>query len=110
MAFNETTADRIRSKIFDLGIQVEEKKMFGGLSFLHYGKMTVGIVKDDLAVRILSPGFEDELASNSFVREMDFTKKPMKEFIYVEPKGFENDKDLEKWIEFGLAHAKSKIT
>ena len=71
--------------------------------------MTVGIVKDDLAVRILSPGFEDELASNSFVREMDFTKKPMKEFIYVEPNGFENDKDLEKWIEFGLAHAKSKL-
>ncbi len=109
MAYNESTADRIREKVLEMGISVEEKKMFGGLSFLYKGKMTVGIVKDDLAVRILSPDFENELASNTFVREMDFTKKPMKEFVFVEPKGFEREKDLEKWIEFGMAHAKSKL-
>lgn len=31
-----------------------EKKMFGGLSFLFQGKMTVGIVKEELAVRIIA--------------------------------------------------------
>ena len=51
----------------------------------------------------------DQLTSNPHTREMDFTKRSMKEVVYVESKGFESDKDLEKWIGFGLDHAKSKL-
>ncbi len=108
MAYNEDLATRIGQKLSDLGIDYEDKKMFGGLSFLYKGKMTVGIMKDDLAVRILSPHDQEQLASNPHVRPMDFTKKPMKEFLYVSPEGFASDHDLEKWINYGLDHARSK--
>lgn len=33
-----------------------------------------------------------------YVREMDFTGKPMKGFVYIEPAGFERDDDLRRWL------------
>ena len=43
------------------------------------------------------------------VRPMDFTGKPMKEFIFVSPEGFKTEEQLQSWIELGLEHAKSKL-
>ncbi len=31
-------------------------------------------------------------------REMDFTGRPMKGMIYVEPDGYESDDDLSAWV------------
>ena len=39
--------------------------------------MTIGIVKEDLMVRIIDDKMENEL-SKEHVRPMDFIKKPMK--------------------------------
>jgi len=57
--------------------------MFGGVCFLYKGKMTVGVIKDDLAVRVIPLKMAGELEKHN-VRPMNFTKKAMKEFIYVE--------------------------
>lgn len=51
MAYNESLAERIRAKLKQAP-DFSEKKMFGGLSFLYKNKMTVGIIKEDLIVRI----------------------------------------------------------
>jgi TfoX/Sxy family transcriptional regulator of competence genes len=108
MAFNETLAKRIRAQVDLFPEDFSEKKMFGGLSFLYRGKMTVGIVREDLTVRIMGPKME-EVMKNEFVRPMDFTKRPMKEFVYVSPEGFKTETELLHWIELGLEHAKSKL-
>ena len=108
MAYNETTATRIREQLKLFPEEFAEKKMFGGLSFLYKGKMTVGIVKDHLAVRIVESKMEDELGKDH-VRPMDFTKRPMKEFVYVSEEGFKTETQLLKYIELGLEHAKSKL-
>jgi len=108
MAYNEATANRIREQLKLFPETFTEKKMFGGLSFLFQGKMTVGIVKEDLAVRVVDKKMTLELKKES-VRPMDFTKRPMKEFIYVSPKGFHSDLELLHYIELGLEHAKSKL-
>jgi len=109
MAFNEETAQRIRMAM-DLihSFQYTEKKMFGGLSFLYEGKMTVGVVKDDLAVRVVADKMEKVLAE-PHVRPMDFTKSAMKEFVYVSADGFDTEEQLMRWINLGIEHAKSKI-
>ena len=31
-------------------------------------------------------------------REMDFTGKAMRGFVYVDPPGFESDEDLRTWV------------
>lgn len=108
MPFNEQIANRIREQLKLFPEEFTEKKMFGGLSFLYQGKMTVGIVRDDLAVRIVDSKMDMELAKE-FVRPMDFTKKPMKEFVYVSHEGFKTETQLFHYIELGLEHAKSKL-
>jgi len=108
MAYNERLANRIREQLKLFPEEFTEKRMFGGLSFLFHGKMTVGIVKDDLAVRIIDAKMETELA-NKYVRPMDFTKRPMKEFVYVSLEGFKTEEQLLHYFELGLEHAKSKL-
>lgn len=85
-----------------------KKKMFGGLAYLYFGKMTIGLVKDELMVRVVSEKM-DNVLSTAHVRAMDFTKRPMKEFVYVGRDGFVLDKELEHWLAIGLEHAARKI-
>lgn len=105
MAYNETLANKLREHLVIYGDAIIEKKMFGGVCFLYKGKMSVGIVKDDLAVRVIGDKMEKELEKHN-VRPMDFTKRPMKEFIYVE---LEDEHNLPYWVELGIEHAKSKL-
>jgi len=108
MAFNEQLANRIREQLRYYSEVFTEKKMFGGISFLYQGKMTVGVMKQDLMVRIISDKMETELAKD-FVRPMDFTKKPIKEFVYVSLEGIKTETQLLHYLELGLEHAKSKL-
>lgn len=80
--------------------------MFGGLSFLLFGNMSVGIVKDDLCVRC-GPDRFAELVARNHARPMDFTGRPMKGWIFVGPAGYESDEDLSAWVDSGVAFAAS---
>lgn len=112
MAYNEELAKRIglTLKLFPTSIfrDFQEKKMFGGLAFLYRGKMTVGIMKNDLMVRVLANKMNAILSKDN-VRPMDFTNRPLKEFIYVSEQGFNTEEQLQEWIELGLEHARSKL-
>lgn len=112
MAYNEELANRVQLvlKLFPKSIleDFQEKKMFGGLAFLYKGKMTVGVIKNDLMVRVLADKMKDVL-SKKHARPMDFTSRPLKEFIYVSEEGFKTEEQLQRWIELGLEHAKFKL-
>jgi TfoX/Sxy family transcriptional regulator of competence genes len=105
MAYDEGLAERIRG-VLDDRADVAEKRMFGGLAFLVRGAMSVGIVKDELMVRV-GPEAYDELVCQPHARRMDFTGRPMKGFVYVAAPGFESDADLERWVARGVAFATS---
>ena len=112
MAYNEQFAQRIRAS-FDLQPQavrfnITEKKMFGGIAFLFCGKMTVGIIKENLMVRVISSKM-DGILNSEHVRPMDFAKRPMKEFVYVSQEGIASEQQLLNYIELGLEHAKQKL-
>ncbi len=105
MAYDEGLAERIREA---LAVQpnVAEKRMFGGLAFLIGGKMCVGIVKDQLMVRVGPEAYEKRVRE-SHARKMDFTGRPMKGFIYVTAEGLESDAELRRWVGYGLDYAGS---
>ena len=105
MPYNENLANRIKEHLLIYQDDIIEKKMFGGLSFLFKGKMSVGVVGNDLAVRVVPSKIDKELEKHN-VRPMDFTNKPMKEFIYVE---ISDMKSLPYWIDLGIEHAKSNL-
>ena len=99
MAYNEQLADRIRTQLAPQE-DVEEKNMMGGLTFMVNGKMCVGIVKDELMVR-LNPDIHDKAIEQNGCREMDFTGKPMKGYVFVVTEAIESEKALAYWL--GLA-------
>jgi len=99
--FNEYLADRIRFVLEEKKTHFMEKKMMGGLAFMVNDKMCVGIIKNDLMARI-DPEIYEEALNKKGVREMDFTKRPMKGWIYVSPEGIDMDEDLSNWIHLAL--------
>ncbi len=89
MAYNEELAQRIRQQVKSIE-HITEKRMFDGLTFLYKKKMSVGVVGDQLAARVVSEKFADTL-DKDHVKVMDFTGRAMKGFVYIEAKGFETD-------------------
>ncbi|MGB5699232.1 TfoX/Sxy family protein [Muriicola sp.] len=113
MAFDELLAQRIRLSLEmyppETQSLITEKKMFGGMVFLLKGKMTIGVLKEKLMVRVV-PEKMTKIFDNPFVEPMDFIKKPMKEFIFVLPPGLESEEMLQHWIILGIEHARRKLT
>jgi TfoX/Sxy family transcriptional regulator of competence genes len=99
MAYDEGLAERLRETLGERS-GITEKKMFGGVAFMARGHMFAGIVGEVLMVRV-GPGNHPTALARPHVREMDFTGKPMKGYVYVDPPGLERDEDLSAWV--GLA-------
>lgn len=103
MAYNEKLAERVRSAL-DEYAEISERKMFGGIAFMRGAHMCVGIVGDDLMVRVGPDYFAAALARPN-VRPMDFTGRPMKGYVFVEPKGYRTAKLLGDWVQRGALFA-----
>ena len=101
MAYDEFLADRIKATLETRKISFEEKKMMGGLCYMVNDKMCIGVVKNNLMARI-DPEIHDQALAKAGCREMDFTGRPMKGFVFVEPEGTDLDEDLDHWVELCL--------
>ena len=102
MAYNDYQAERIRNRLRSANL-TEEKKMMGGLIFMVNEKMCVGLDidkstgKDRLMVRV-GKATHDQLIFTKGSREMDFTGKVMRGFLFVDAEGFDQEDDLDFWI------------
>ncbi|MBP9884054.1 MAG: TfoX/Sxy family protein [Chitinophagales bacterium] len=101
MAYNTKLADRIREAIADIP-HVEEKFMFGGVCFMLNGKMCIGVVQDEMMCRINPEVYEEALHKDG-CREMVFTGKPMKGYVYVSEEGMKTKKEFDYWINLCVA-------
>ncbi len=79
--------------------------MMGGLTFMVNGKMCVGILKEDLMARI-DPEVHEDALKRKGCREMDFTGRPMKGFVFVGPEGTSTGRDLGSLVRLALAYNK----
>jgi TfoX/Sxy family transcriptional regulator of competence genes len=100
MAYNENLADRIRLRLAEVPT-VQEKFMFGGVCFMVKGKMCIGIVKDEMMCRI-DPDVYRAALEKKGCREMVFTGKPMKGYVYISDEGMKSKKDFDYWINLCL--------
>jgi TfoX/Sxy family transcriptional regulator of competence genes len=101
MAYDEHLADRIRQGFAELHATAAEKKMMGGLCFMVHDKMCAGVVGETLMARI-DPALYAQALTRPGAREMDFTGRPMKGFVFVEPEGIDEDADLLYWLRLCL--------
>ena len=103
MAYDEYLEERIERILNQKKVGFEGKKMMGGLCFMVNDKMCVGIVKDQLMARI-NPEIYQEALSIDGCNEMNFTGRPMKGFVFVDPHAIDNEDDLEYWVNLCLEY------
>ena len=106
MAYDERLAERVRA-ILGEEAKVEERKMFGGLAFLVEGHMACGVEKSRLMLRIGPEAYEAALAE-PHVLPMDFTGRPLRGFVYVEPEGVRTKPQLARWVRRAVAFARTQ--
>ncbi|MGH2923547.1 MAG: TfoX/Sxy family protein [Solirubrobacterales bacterium] len=105
MPYDELLADRVRDAL-TARPEVSERQMFGGIGFMVAGKMSVGVIGEELIVR-LDPEDADKALAEDGVREFDFTGRPMKGWIYVAPDRTGDESELVGWVEAGADYAAS---
>ena len=101
MAFDEYIAERVRAAVADRD-DIDEKPMFGGLCLLAHGNMFAGVLSDTLMLRVGPQAGEDALR-RPHARVMDFTGRPMRGYVYVDPPGFATEAQLREWVGLSLA-------
>jgi len=103
MPYNEQMADRIRMLLDAAGVDVTEKKMFSGLSFLVNGKLCVSVAKNDRVLLRLSPDDFNEAAEVNGAEVMMHNGKMMKGYVFIHAYELDTDKKLQLWVDKALA-------
>ncbi len=108
MAYDEHTAERIRTILTEKRVDFSERNMMGGRIFFVDDKMLCGIHIDKkfgdqlMMARIGEVAYEKEIEKEACL-PMDFTGRPMRGYIFITPDGIDQDKDLSYWLDVCLA-------
>ncbi|MBL4905355.1 MAG: TfoX/Sxy family protein [Flavobacteriaceae bacterium] len=101
MAYDMFLADRIAQFFQERSVHFEARKMFGGLCFLIDNKMCVGVNRDELMARIDPKVYQESLLKEG-CKEMNFTGKPMKGFVFLTDEAIDLDVELNYWLQLAL--------
>ena len=105
MPYNEDLARRVRAELGSK-VELQEKKMFGGVGFLIGGNLACGVTGNNLIVRVGAENHSVALAK-AHTRPFAMGGRPMTGWIEVEPDGCRSEEALKLWIKSGVAFARS---
>lgn len=100
MAYNQKLAERIRAAL-DGKKHVDEKKMFGGIAFMLDGKMCIGVMKDDIMLRV-DPEHLEAFLEKKGARRFEMGGKKSKSWVFVGPEGTQSNEDFNWWLATAL--------
>jgi TfoX/Sxy family transcriptional regulator of competence genes len=101
MGYDQQLAERVHAVVAGRD-DISEKPMFGGLCLLAHGNMFAGIQGDTLMARV-GTEHHDEALARPHARIMDFSGRPMRGYVYVDPPGIASEAQLRGWVELSLA-------
>jgi TfoX/Sxy family transcriptional regulator of competence genes len=104
MAYDADLARRIRAALADAPA-VREVAMFGGLSFMVHGRLSVAAdARGDLMIRC-DPARVDELVARTAATWAEMKGRRMsKGWIVVPADRITTDEELDRWIRLALEH------
>lgn len=107
MPYDEFTADRVRRTFKEKNTDFAEKKMFGGLCFMVDDKMCCGVHFDkkketDLLMARIGQAASAAALQRRGCHPMDFTGRPMKDYVFITPDGYDAEEDLAHWIQLAI--------
>jgi hypothetical protein len=104
VAYDEDLAERIRGLISsEPGLT--EKRMFGGLTFLLDGHMSVSITSQGGLLLRVDPVEQEVLITKPHTSPFVMQKREMRGWLRVSSEGVETDEDLAFWVERGVNYA-----
>lgn len=111
MAYDEGLAGRLRDLIDEepalSGLEVTEKRMFGGLAFLVGGNMAVAASgQGGILVRI-DPAEGEELVATTAAHPMEMRGRSMNGWLRVDHDDVADDDALAPWVRRGASYAAS---
>lgn len=106
MAYDEDLANRIR-ELVSAQPGVSERKMFGGLAFLVGGHLSVAAGgRGGLMVRV-DPEHGDALLAKPHAKPFEMRGRPLQGWLRIDGNGVRTKRQLERWVERGVAYARS---
>ena len=106
MAYDEELAQRIRAAV-EGEPGLSEKRMFGGLAFLVHGNMAVSASGQGGLLLRVDPTETESLVSPPQVRRFEMRGREMDGWLRVDTGAVESAEELRRWVDKGLAYARS---
>jgi len=106
MAYDEDLANRIRELIL-LEEGVTEIPMFGGLTFMVAGNMSVSVSSRGGLLLRVDPGQAESLLARPHVAAMEMRGRTMRGWLRIDAEGVRTRRQLESWVKRGVAYARS---
>jgi TfoX/Sxy family transcriptional regulator of competence genes len=106
MAYDEKLAARIR-ELVEGERGLTEKRMFGGLAFLVGGNMAISASGQGGVLVRADPARTDVLVASTDAYVAVMRGRPMAGWLRVDPDHLGTKRQLARWVELGVAHARS---
>ncbi|WP_229054810.1 TfoX/Sxy family protein [Aeromicrobium sp. Leaf350] len=97
---------RLRDWFAERGV-VDERRMFGGTTFLDGGRMSACANSRGALMVRCDPVRTDELCAQEGVEPMVMRGRPMKGWLLVDASVVTDDAALHEWLESALAYART---
>lgn len=106
MAYDEDLANRVRELVLaEEG--VTEQRMFGGLALLLNGHMSVSVSGQGGLLLRVAPAQTEKLLKLAHARPFEMRGRAMEGWLRVEPSGLRSKRELQRWVQRGVAHART---
>src|SRR3954470_3155371 len=106
MAYDEDLADRLRALLSDEE-GLTEQRMFGGLAFLVHGNLAVSASSRGGLLLRVDPADAAALTQHPEVGPFEMRGRDLNGWLHVGTGALEDQEDLERWVQVGLAYARS---
>lgn len=110
MPYNAALANRIRKHLLSFPeLEIKEKEMFRGLTFMVNSKMCISVSGENLMCRF-DPALQEEVSHLKGFEPMIMKGRQLNGYCYIAPQGYQSERDFRHILKLCLdfnKHAKS---
>ena len=106
MPYDEELAGRLRAAL-SFEPDITEKRMFGGCAFLAGGHLAAAAASSGQLMVRVDPRLTPGLVDGRLVRRFRMNGRELDGWLLVEQQALPDEAGLRRWLELGLAHARS---
>ena len=104
-AASDAMGDRIRPLL--AGIEIAEKKMFGGIGFMLDGNMLIGTTAKGALLARVDPAKMAEALTRPGAEPMHMGPRVMTGFLAVQPAALPDAPSIKAWIDYCFAYVRT---